>query len=79
MLMFFLNNIEKQLTPIKKRDMLPSTTLIRITVRNLIDIQRILNEKSLFKNVLCKNLLFVFLTLSFVQVATYHHIILLNI
>ena len=66
---FFLQ-ITKKTTKayIKKRETLPSTTLIRITVRNLIDIQKILNEKSLFKNVLFKNFLFVFLALSFVQV-----------
>ena len=43
MLNLFLNNIEKQLRP-KQLD-----TLIRITVRNLIDPQTILNENSLLK------------------------------
>ena len=66
MLIFFLNNIGKQPKHISRKwDTLPSKILIRITVRKLIDLQTILNEISLFKNVLCKNLLFVFLLFSF--------------
>ena len=59
--------------------MLPATTPIGITVKYLIDLQTILNEKSLFKDVLCKNILFVFLTFSFLQVSPNRHIILLNV
>ena len=77
MLNLFLNNIEKQLLEayIKQLDMLPST-LIRITVRNLIDPQTILNENSLLKMYYVKTYFMFFLhylLFKLHHVATYYY------